>query len=1512
MSWTRYDADDFNYYRFVVCDDSQYNGSSCNGTVYKSDAVFDGSATGPYTVPDLAAGDGYGVILQVWRSGGAGALKVHAALPAPSLTVTDVTATTATVTIGNWSGAWYYRTESDGGGQQHDGAGGASGGPSCSGPVNGSQITLSGLDPNATQTLNAYEGQGCAGAAMASSQFQTLSDAPAAPASVVGYRGNTFIDVEWTAVSEATSYDVDIRHENVGTPDRAFSGVTGTSARIPGLANTGRFYVYARANNANGSSAWTASARVPVAVAPLKPTAITTVRQGATFTVSWTQCDMSEDWCNGASPVTGYLVEIKAEGVNSWTRTHTLTAYTSGQSLTVSNADAGKGYGVRVKIENRMGGFWTSKNASAPPGAPTNFTVSTTTSGSAVTSALQWQRPAAASGALGYQVQCQYANDSTWTDCKTVAPTTDSSVTATVTSTTANRVTDVRGRATASGSLSPWAGPVPAAPASVVGYRGNTFIDVEWTAVSDATSYDVNIRHENVWTPVRAFSGVSGTSARITGLANLGRFYVYVRANNANGSSAWTASARVPTATAPIRPTAVTTVRGGSTFTVSWTQCDVSEAWCNGASPVTGYLVEIRAAGANNWTRAHTLTTYTSGQALTLGNTDDGTGYDVRVKVENRMGGFWVSVSAGPYVAASALTVDLSAAPPTLTLSGHTAGGHTQPWWLKADEAPYDATCRPVEAGTATFDLDDLVGQETYVFKAYDDSACGAQDLLATAASFLAPGAVLRVSGVYATGATLSIAGHTGNWYFKESTAPTNTCRGAVSGNAITINDLLPNLTYTYAAYSDAGCAVELATANAFTTPKSLTASNVTVTSATLTLDGHTGNWYYKADRGPDLLCQGPVGGNTESLTGLTYSTTYTYQAFSNAACGDDGLMAATTFTTPAPTPGSRDSDKDFDTLAAAGNTSPEGVWSNGTTMWVSDSRKVFAYDLATQARDAAKDVSLDASKPFWEYITSNGVTMWLSESTTTNELYAYNLATGARDHNQGLFLQSYNEWPQGLWTDGVTMWVLDRTDKKIYAYSFATRKGVTGKTITLDPNADGGDPSGGLWSDGVTMWVSDSTGDKLWAYKLSDGSRDAGKDYDNLDSDNRLVTGIWSDGTTMWMADYADGKLYAYHAIAPGAKLTAAAVASTTATLYLGAHTGAWWYKQTSGSGGVCTSVSAGTRTAALGSLTAGTSYTYTAYGKDGCANADELAAVTFSTPASGTAIGTATVVAGWRLERDDGGVLRVTTGTSRASAAGRDPSSRAGRPRSQAAEATGARRGAAVAGAVPASGSLDPASDVTALAAAGNTSPDGLWSDGATLWVVDTDDRMLYAYDLASKARDVGKDVVLWRNTRPLGLASDGVTLWVSDYQAGTVYAYPVPGAASAPGPDVTLHAANASPSALWTDGATLWVAEDTDGRLYAYDLSSGLRAPGKDLTLHADNASSGGLWSDGGTMWVSDPEDGRVYAYRLSDGRQDARLDYDVGGAAMSVYGLWSDGWTLWVVDDGADRVVGYRAH
>ena len=140
-----------------------------------------------------------------------------------------------------------------------------------------------------------------------------------------------------------------------------------------------------------------------------------------------------------------------------------------------------------------------------------------------------------------------------------------------------------------------------------------------------------------------------------------------------------------------------------------------------------------------------------------------------------------------------------------------------------------------------------------------------------------------------------------------------------------------------------------------------LAAGSVADTTATLTLTGHTAAWYYMAYKTPHNTCNS-VNANTASvnLTNLTANTEYTYKAYDKSGCDSADEIASVTFTT-APTPGSRDSSKDFNTLSAAGNNDVRGIWSDGTTMWVVDQYddKVYAYNLASKARDASKDFSL-------------------------------------------------------------------------------------------------------------------------------------------------------------------------------------------------------------------------------------------------------------------------------------------------------------------------------------------------------------------------------------------------------------------------------------------------------------------------------------------------------------------------------------------------------------------------
>ena len=122
----------------------------------------------------------------------------------------------------------------------------------------------------------------------------------------------------------------------------------------------------------------------------------------------------------------------------------------------------------------------------------------------------------------------------------------------------------------------------------------------------------------------------------------------------------------------------------------------------------------------------------------------------------------------------------------------------------------------------------------------------------------------------------------------------------------------------------------------------------------------------------------------------------------------------------------------DFNTLATADNVAPEGIWSDGTTMWMADSlnSKVYAYNMGTKEHVPGKDfVTLQAAG---------------------------------------------NTYPRGIWSDGTIMWVVDSLNSKVYAYDIATRTRVPEKDFNTLEAARNVWPRG-IWSDGATMWVTDS-----------------------------------------------------------------------------------------------------------------------------------------------------------------------------------------------------------------------------------------------------------------------------------------------------------------------------------------------------------------------------------------------------------------------------------------------------
>ena len=182
------------------------------------------------------------------------------------------------------------------------------------------------------------------------------------------------------------------------------------------------------------------------------------------------------------------------------------------------------------------------------------------------------------------------------------------------------------------------------------------------------------------------------------------------------------------------------------------------------------------------------------------------------------------------------------------------------------------------------------------------------------------------------------------------------------------------------------------------------------------------------------------------------------------------------------------------------------------------------------------------------------------------------------------------------------------------------------------------------------------------------------------------------------------------------------------------------------------------------------------------------------------------------------------------------------------------------------------------------------GIWADETTMWVADTIDNTVYVYDLTGSeitsksgityesgvTHDPARSFDLApHNGHPSDLWSDGTTLWIVDTYDVKLYAYTLGGAGATydSTKDITLDQENANPRGIWSDGTNLWVADNTDNKVYAYTLTSSGATynPDGDFVLKSGTGHPRDLWSDGTTMWVVSHSNDRVYAYTLTDARR-----------------------------------------
>ena len=397
---------------------------------------------------------------------------------------------------------------------------------------------------------------------------------------------------------------------------------------------------------------------------------------------------------------------------------------------------------------------------------------------------------------------------------------------------------------------------------------------------------------------------------------------------------------------------------------------------------------------------------------------------------------------------------------------------------------------------------------------------------------------------------------------------------------------------------------------------------------------------------------------------------------------------------------------------ARDGLVKPEGVWSDGDVVWVSDvSRVVKAYRVSSFAErsgpEAVAKLLPDRSltmpvRSVPRGIWSDGTTIWVvdafrDERVGVNhrpKLVAFDLASGNR--NSGRDITGLNGTPEGVWSDGVTLWVStsvrsgpdnDQVGRdKVLAYEFSPEGGEAVRDEDRDLRLRNHSRATGLWSDGERMWVGDG-GPAVHVYCLDraascHGAQKRSTDATialpytagnfDLSSDNADPGATWSDDTTLWVLDATDKKIYTY-ALSDGTADTSALSLATD-----NADPAGMWSNGTT----IWVSDSDDDKLYA---------YTMNPWMVDGGSD--------FSLTGLNAA------------DNSLGGVWSNGAGTIWVAHRSTDGSGRA----------TAFNTG---------NGSLD--TDRTFDLSALNSNPAGMWSDGRTMWILDTGAAKVFAYDL------------------------------------------------------------------------------------------------------------------------------------------------------------------------------------
>ena len=697
-------------------------------------------------------------------------------------------------------------------------------------------------------------------------------------------------------------------------------------------------------------------------------------------------------------------------------------------------------------------------------------------------------------------------------------------------------------------SITPGPGAIESidAPANLSVTPGEGYLDIAWDAVSGATGYDVQAQTagSSSWHDVAG--NVTGTSHRYTTSATID--HVRVRARNTSGAGNWSQVSRLPAA--------------------DWLNTVQSAGAASASSAGGGIASQLTAPTWGTISRYYDASRRSDRIDVNWTGDTDSTGYNLVCAVGGGSSAGWNWHPCGWIDEATGTvtytTVPANASQPVGIVSyKREAGSGLPPGIIPLDEVrsygvairSVSATPSEASAWVASASIRPLHPQLSNLTHTRGDGqitlrwtpnpwTTGYEIDCDTYDSTQSPH-----SPSYTRCATLTNQDHSASEH--NVTISTWTAGGT---NYAIDNTSTYDIRICSTNATGYGCHL----APLISPNTALTVSNFTVTTATLTIAHHSGDWYYKHTN-TGATCDGPVSGTSKDLTGLTANTTYTYSAYSDSGCTSGNLLAAAS---------------PFTTLSSVSN-----LTSTKHTSFESQIHNALSAAVAfTTGSNASGYVLKSVTVPLKNTGGTSGVIFQLRGMEGTGQYSSTSQPSDASLSTLTTATPTASTYTDttvtcsgsgcGLSPDTTYFIVASALDAAL-AYSWAVS---TSEIETAQPSGNG-------WSVGFGHY---KTGDR----------------------------------NTIW-GSYDDWNIAEIGFVnAPG--LTSSGVTATTATLTIGNHHDAWYYKATSGPHTACQGpVAAGTSSASLTGLSAGTSYTYSAYSDSGCTNANLLAtAAAFTTP--------------------------------------------------------------------------------------------------------------------------------------------------------------------------------------------------------------------------------------------------------------------------------------------------------